>query len=53
MAQKKKTNRIGNKINSWLNNQWVGHAKPYWKKYGSRVRRIMAKKEIKDRLENE
>lgn len=53
MAQKKKTHRIGSKENSYLNNEWAGHGRPFGKKVASKGRRIMAKKEIKDRLENE
>ncbi len=49
MAQKKKTNRIGNKLNSYLNNQWVGHAK-WFKKIGSRARRALDKAIIRKEL---
>lgn len=53
MAQKKKTNRIGNKQNSYLNDQWVRHTDKFGKKLGSHIRRMLGKLEIKDRLENE
>lgn len=45
--------RVGNKQNSYLNNEWAGHVRGWWKKLTSSRRRKQDKKEIKDRLVNE
>ena len=39
--------RVGNKQNSFLNGEWVGHARRYLKKATNRIRRIVDKKIIK------
>ena len=43
--------RVGNKINSFLNGEWVKHARPWGKKFTSRIRRGMDKKEKSIQLE--
>jgi intergrase/recombinase len=50
MAQKKKTNRIGNKQNSYLNGEWCKHMKKFGKTYTSHIRRMIGKKEIVNQL---
>ncbi len=45
--------KVGNKQNSYLNGEWAGHVRGWWKKYTSSLRRQDGKKQIKDRLENE
>jgi len=50
MAKKKKTNRIGNKQNSYLNGEWARHTRKFGKKVGSKARRSVSKLEIKDRI---
>lgn len=39
--------RVGNKQNSFLNGEWAGHVRGWWKKYTSKKRRSVDKKEIK------
>jgi len=43
--------RVGNKQNSYLNGEWAGHVRGWWKKYTSSIRRMEDKKEIKKGLE--
>ena len=53
MAQKFKTSRVGNKINSGINGEWARHIRKWGKRVTSHIRRQRGRKEIKDRLENE
>jgi hypothetical protein len=39
--------RVGNKQNSFLNGEWAGHVRKWYKKYTSSKRRIFLKKELK------
>jgi len=52
MAQKTKRCRRRNKLNSYINGEY-GAMKKWGKRMTASVRRLMGKKEIKDRLENE
>ncbi len=53
MAQKKKTNRIGHKMNSYFNGQWAGHARKFAKKWGSKARRAWDKMLIRNEYKHE
>lgn len=44
--------RVGNKQNSFLNGEWAGHVRGWWKKYTSKKRRNQDKKEIKRGFDN-
>lgn len=39
--------RVGNKQNSFLNGEWAGHVRGWWKRHTSKRRRSQDKKEIK------
>lgn len=38
--------RVGNKQNSFINGEWAGHVRGFFKKYTSSKRRRLEKKEI-------
>ena len=42
--------RVGNKINTVLNGEWVKHARPSLKKWTAKLRRCLSKKVIRDEL---
>jgi len=42
--------RVGNKQNSFLNGEWAGHVRGFWKKYTSRKRRNKDKQLTKNEL---
>lgn len=42
--------RVGNKQNSYLNGEWAGHVRGWWKKLTSKKRRKVDAKEIKKGL---
>ena len=43
--------RVGNKENSHLNGEWAGHVRGFMKRFTSKRRRNVGKKEIRKRLE--
>jgi hypothetical protein len=45
--------RVGNKQNSFLNNEWAGHVRRWYKRFTSGRRRDVGKKEINKQLNEE
>ena len=42
--------RVGNKQNSFINGEWAGHVRGFYKKYTSSKRRRLEKKDISKTL---
>ena len=42
--------RVGNKDNSFLNGEWAGHVRGWWKRHTSKMRRNRDKEIIKKDL---
>jgi hypothetical protein len=42
--------RVGNKQNSFLNKEWAGHVRGWWKRLTSKKRRNENKKEVNKQL---
>lgn len=42
--------RVGNKQNSYLNGEWAGHVRGWWKRFTSKMRRNESKIIIKKEL---
>ena len=45
--------RVGNKQNSFLNGEWAGHVRGFFKKFTSKLRRNQQKKITRDRVKQE